>query len=98
MRFSTNGDRFFRNRIRKLREQAGLTQADMAERSGFSLLYYQNIEAGRRTNTPLHTIEKIATALEISLHEVFAKTPPVMVRIKSTAPPHYKNPRSKRRR
>ncbi|MDR1144786.1 MAG: helix-turn-helix transcriptional regulator [Verrucomicrobiales bacterium] len=98
MAFSTNGDRFFRNRIRKLREQAGLTQADMAERSGFSLLYYQNIEAGRRVNTPLHTIEKIAAALEISLRELFAKTPPAMSPLKATAPPHYQNSRAKCRR
>lgn len=38
-----------RETLKKARQDAGLTQQNMADRLGISLRYYQNIEAGDRT-------------------------------------------------
>lgn len=38
-----------REKLKKARKEAGLTQQQMADMLGISLRYYQNIEAGDRT-------------------------------------------------
>lgn len=38
-----------RETLKKARQDAGLTQQNMADRLGISLRYYQNIETGDRT-------------------------------------------------
>ena len=38
-----------RENLRKARKAAGLTQQQMADKLGISLVYYQKIEAGDRT-------------------------------------------------
>lgn len=38
-----------REKLKKARKDAGLTQQQMADMLGISLRYYQNIEAGDRT-------------------------------------------------
>ena len=38
-----------REKLRKARKDAGMTQQQMADRLGISLRYYQNLETGDRT-------------------------------------------------
>ena len=38
-----------REKLKKARREAGLTQQQMADKLGISLRYYQNIETGDRT-------------------------------------------------
>lgn len=38
-----------REKLKKARQDAGLTQQALADRLGISLRYYQNIESGNRT-------------------------------------------------
>ena len=57
-------------RIRFFREQDGLTQAELAEKAGFSDNYIGLIERGAKHST-LETLNKIADALEVQLSEFF---------------------------
>ena len=56
-------------RIKELRSTKGITQEDLAELSGLSRQYVGDVERGNR-NISLVNIEKIATALEITLSEL----------------------------
>ena len=53
-------------RLKQLRKQKGLTQEQVAEKSGFSVKYYQMLESGKRPDMRLSTIERLATAFGIS--------------------------------
>ena len=57
-------------RIRFFREQAGLTQGKLAERTGLSDNFIGLIERGIKHPT-LETLNKIAAALEVNLAEFF---------------------------
>ena len=57
----------FGDRIRELRQRAGLTQEDMMER-GFSLRHFQRIEAGR--SVTLRTLWKLAAAFSVEPSEL----------------------------
>lgn len=51
----------FGSKIRQAREKAGMTQADVAEKSGINISYYAKIERGE-VNTSiekLHSIMKV---------------------------------------
>jgi len=52
-------------RLRRLREQKGLTLHELSQRSGVSLAHISEIERGRSTAS-LKTLEKLASALEVS--------------------------------
>jgi transcriptional regulator with XRE-family HTH domain len=54
------------DKIRELREKAGLTQEEAARRAGLHTRQnWNNIESGRRTNVTLSTLEAIAQALGV---------------------------------
>jgi len=53
-------------RVRELRSDKGITQEGLAELTGLSRQYIGDVERGTR-NISLVNIEKIATALEITL-------------------------------
>ena len=53
-----------RNALR-LRKEAGLTQEQLAERSGLSQQYLSGLESGRRNPTVV-TLYELATALGVS--------------------------------
>lgn len=55
----------FGDKLRELRKQKGLSQEDLALKSGLHRTYISDIERGSR-NLSLKNIEKIAKALEIS--------------------------------
>jgi transcriptional regulator with XRE-family HTH domain len=49
-------------RLRALRERRGLTQEEFAEKSGISYKYYQSVEAGRKRDLRISTIDRLAKA------------------------------------
>ncbi len=53
-------------RLKQLREARNLTQAQLAERVGFSREYIARLETGRHDPT-LSTLEKLAKALNVQL-------------------------------
>lgn len=55
----------FGDKLRELRKQKGLSQEDLAFKSGLHRTYISDIERGSR-NVSLKNIEKIAKALGIS--------------------------------
>jgi transcriptional regulator with XRE-family HTH domain len=54
-------------------KRAGLTQEEFAERAGFSYKYYQQIEAGKKRDLRLSTLEKLAKAHRIELSELLRR-------------------------
>ena len=58
------------DRIRKLRNQMGLSQEKFAQKIGMDRTYFASVELGKR-NISIVKIEKIANGLEISLSELF---------------------------
>ena len=59
-------------RIRKYRTAKGLSQEKLAELSGCHPTYVGQIERGEK-NATIESIEKIATALNVSLSRLFEK-------------------------
>ena len=57
---------FFANRLKQLRQQAGLTQEQLAYRSGLSGAAIRHLEQGLREPT-YATLLKLADALGVSL-------------------------------
>ena len=49
-------------RLRALRVERGLTQEEFAEQSGISYKYYQAVEAGRKRDLRLSTLDWLAKA------------------------------------
>lgn len=49
-------------RLRALRVERGLTQEEFAEKSGISYKYYQAVEAGRKRDLRLSTLDRLASA------------------------------------
>ena len=64
-------------RLKRLRVKHGLTQEDFSERSGISYKYYQAVEGGRKRDLRLSTLERIAAAYGIGVHELLAPGEPV---------------------
>lgn len=67
-------------RVKELRESHGLSQESFAEKAGLGYKYYQHIEAGRRRDIRLSTLEKLADACGVSLPELldFERVPPAL--------------------
>lgn len=57
-------------RIRELRNQAGLSQEKFALSIGMDRTYFASVEAGKR-NISIINIKKIADGLHVSLSELF---------------------------
>ena len=57
-------------RIRQLREQRGLSHADLQNASGLSKSYISRVEHGH-TVPSLETLEKFAAALDLPLYRLF---------------------------
>ncbi|MBA3243358.1 MAG: helix-turn-helix transcriptional regulator [Acidobacteria bacterium] len=58
--------------IKKRRHEMGIAQEALAERAGLHRTYVADIERGAR-NVSLENIEKLATALQTSISDLFAK-------------------------
>ena len=87
---SEAGKRLF-GRLRELRLQRDLTQEKFAEQAGLKYKHYQAVEAGRKPDLRLSTIEKLAKALGLEIWELFL--PPASYVAKARA----KLPRPRRR-
>jgi transcriptional regulator with XRE-family HTH domain len=61
----------FSDRVRALRQNTGLSQEHFADRADISRGYMWKLENGK-TNPSLDLIVKIATALDMSLADLFA--------------------------
>lgn len=59
-------------RLRQLREVHGLTQEGFAEVSGITYKYYQQIEAGRKPDLRLSTLERLAKAYNVEVYQLLA--------------------------
>lgn len=57
-------------RIRKLRQQTGLSQEKFALKIGMDRTYFASVEAGKR-NIAIMNIKKIADGLGVTLSELF---------------------------
>lgn len=53
-----------------------MTQEEFAERAGISYKYYQQVEAGRKRELRLSTIERIAAAYRLGVHELLGPEEP----------------------
>ena len=60
----------FAQRMRLLRNEAGISQEELAFRSKLDRTYINSVENGKR-NISIVNIEKIAIALEISIQDFF---------------------------
>jgi transcriptional regulator with XRE-family HTH domain len=59
--------------VKRIRQDRGLTQEELAERSGFSQQYISGLERGRR-NPTIVSIYELATALGVSHMELVRPT------------------------
>lgn len=64
----------FGQEVRRLREELGLTQEQLAERSGLSSIYIGTIENGRR-DPSLSTVYGLAKGLGLRTGELFGRLP-----------------------
>src|SRR5215210_1702072 len=59
----------FGERLRRLRETAGLTQEELASRAGLTAKAVSALERGERKRPYPHTVRSLAEALELSERE-----------------------------
>jgi len=59
--------------VKRVRQDKGLTQEELAERSGFSQQYISGLEQGRR-NPTIVSIYELATALGVNHMELVRPT------------------------
>ncbi len=60
--------------LKTLRDQAGLTQLQLAERTRVSIASIRRLEAGKKANTS--TLEKLATFFGVSISWFVTPSPP----------------------
>jgi transcriptional regulator with XRE-family HTH domain len=60
-------------RIQKIRESKGVSRAELARKSGVALSHLNSIESGEKSPT-IRILEKIATALNVSVAELLDQT------------------------
>ncbi len=61
----------YRNKIRDIREEKGLTLLELANISGVSVGYLCHLEKGSRNNPSVKIMEKISIALNKPITEIF---------------------------
>lgn len=65
-----------RAHLRKLREIRGISQEEFAHLAGIDYKFYQSIEAGRRKELRVSTIERIAKVYDLEVYQLLAPTLP----------------------
>jgi len=63
-------------RLRELRKLHGLSQEKFSEVSGFSYKFYQLIEIGKKNDLRLSSLERLAEAYGIEVHELLGPDTP----------------------
>ena len=61
----------YKNKIRKYRKEKGMTQKDLAEKSGISIGYLCHLEKGSRVNPSTEVMERISNVLGKTIPEIF---------------------------
>lgn len=64
-------------RVKEIREQLGLSQEAFAEKAGLGYKYYQHVEAGRRRDIRLSTLQKLAKACGLELWRLLQVDEPI---------------------
>lgn len=64
-------------RLKKRRQQVGLSLRELAARTGFTASFLSQVERGQ-TNTSLNSLRRIAEALEVSIQYFLNDNPPFM--------------------
>lgn len=59
------------NNIRKIRDELGMKQYELAEKTGLSESYISHLEKGTRDNPTKEVMKKIATALHKEVKDIF---------------------------
>ena len=80
-------------RIRQLREQRGVTQEEFAELAEISYKYYQAIEAGRKIDLRLSTLERLAKAHGLDVWELLLPQMPAQMATEGKAKYASRSPR-----
>ena len=57
-------------RVKELRNKLGISQEELADLAGLDRTYITSVECGKR-NISIVNIEKLATALKVSIKEFF---------------------------
>ena len=58
-------------KIKEIREEVGMTQTELSEKSGVARSIINGLETGRTTTTTTDTLKKIASALNRKVSEIF---------------------------
>lgn len=58
-------------KIKEIREEIGMTQQQLSERSGVARSIINGLETGRTKTTTTDTLKKIAAALDRKVSEIF---------------------------
>lgn len=61
------------DRIRELREERGLSQGDVEQRTGLLRCYLSRVECGHGSNPGVDVLVRLADAFEISLGDFFPR-------------------------
>ena len=77
--------RAFGDRIRELRQAAGLRQEDLADRCGLFRTYMSRIETGK-ANPTLTMIHALADSLGVAVTELFVVRPKARKPVRPAAP------------
>jgi transcriptional regulator with XRE-family HTH domain len=72
-------------RLKRLREAQNLSQGDIQERTGLFRCYLSRLENGR-TVPSIETLEKLARALDVPLHQLFTEAPVKKLRVPKQQP------------
>ncbi len=62
-----------RYKVKELREKRGMTQHELAEKSGISRVIISKMEQEKSTTTLTKTLVKVASALNVSVSSLFLK-------------------------
>jgi transcriptional regulator with XRE-family HTH domain len=84
---------FLRDRLKKLRRRHLLSQEGFAEVANINYKYYQSVEAGRRCELRLSTLERLAKAYNLRLDQLLS---PVMPKTKIKNPSKKNKPKRKK--
>ncbi len=85
-------------RVRELREARGLSQEAFAEKAGLTYKYYQHVEAGRKRDIRMSTVEKLAKACGLELWQLLQLDNAPLAVGEDPPAPEAVNPAKRRRK